>query len=116
MKIPGLGATGATGGLIVNPRSKAKAADLAGAELVEGDARDAIALTCAIAGCDAVVSSLGTPMSPFREVTMLSTATLAMNLDLFLDEFKVSRVKLGALLEHRCCNHHRPECQDAQQE
>ena len=90
MKILVLGATGATGRLIVNKalskgyavvalvRSKAKAADLAGAELVEGDARDAAALTRAVAGCDAVVSSLGTPMSPFQEVTMLSTATRAL--------------------------------------
>jgi uncharacterized protein YbjT (DUF2867 family) len=90
MKILVLGATGATGRLIVSRalakghgvvalvRSKAKAADLAGVELFEGDARDAAALTRAIAGCDAVVSSLGTPMSPFREVTMLSTATRAI--------------------------------------
>jgi uncharacterized protein YbjT (DUF2867 family) len=90
MKILVLGATGATGRLIVNKalaeghevvalvRSKAKAEDLTGAELVEGDARDAAALTSAIAGCDAVVSSLGTAMSPFREVTMLSTATRAL--------------------------------------
>lgn len=87
MKILVLGATGATGRLIVGRavakgygvvalvRSRAKAADLPGAELVEGDARDAAVLTRAIAGCDAVVSSLGTPMSPFREVTLLSTAT-----------------------------------------
>jgi uncharacterized protein YbjT (DUF2867 family) len=90
MKILVLGATGATGRLIVGKavakgyevvalvRSKAKAADLAGAELIEGDARDAAALTRAIAGCDAVVSSLGTAMSPFREVTLLSTATRAL--------------------------------------
>jgi len=90
MKILVLGATGATGRLIVKQaladghavgalvRSKARATDLAGAELVEGDARDATALTRAVAGCDAVVSSLGTPMSPFREVTMLSTATRAL--------------------------------------
>jgi uncharacterized protein YbjT (DUF2867 family) len=90
MKILVLGATGATGRLIVGMalaeghgvvalvRSKAKAGDLTGAELVEGDARDAAALTSAIAGCDAVVSSLGTAMSPFREVTMLSTATRAL--------------------------------------
>ncbi|MDF3215984.1 SDR family oxidoreductase [Mesorhizobium sp. M7A.F.Ca.CA.001.09.2.1] len=90
MKILVLGATGATGRLIVRKalaeghdvvalvRSKAKAEDLAGAELVEGDARDPAALTRAIAGCDAVVSSLGTAMSPFREVTMLSTATRAL--------------------------------------
>ncbi len=90
MKILVLGATGATGRLIVSQalakshsvvaliRSKAKAADLAGVELVEGDACDGAALTRAIAGCDAVVSSLGTPMSPFREVTTLSTATHAL--------------------------------------
>ncbi|MGA7972173.1 MAG: SDR family oxidoreductase [Pseudolabrys sp.] len=90
MKILVLGATGATGRLIVGKavakgyevvalvRSKAKAMDLIGAELVEGDARDAAALTRAIAGCDAVVSSLGTAMSPFRKVTLLSTATRAL--------------------------------------
>ena len=90
MKILVLGATGATGRLIVAKaiaeghnvvalvRSKAKTGDLAGAELIEGDARDAAALTTAIAGCDAVVSSLGTAMSPFREVTLLSTATRAL--------------------------------------
>jgi uncharacterized protein YbjT (DUF2867 family) len=90
MRILVMGATGATGRLIVGEavakgyevvalvRSKAKAADLAGAELIEGDARDAAALTRAIAGCDAVISSLGTSMSPFREVNMLSTATRAL--------------------------------------
>ncbi len=87
MKILVLGATGATGRLIVEKavaeghevvaliRSKAKAADLVGANLIEGDARDPAALTRAIAGCDAVISALGTAMSPFREVTLLSTAT-----------------------------------------
>lgn len=90
MKILVLGATGATGRLIVGKavakgygvvalvRSKAKAMDLIGAELIEGDARDPAALTRAIAGCDAVISSLGTAMSPFREVTLLSTATRAL--------------------------------------
>jgi uncharacterized protein YbjT (DUF2867 family) len=90
MKILVLGATGATGKLIVGMaiakgyevvalvRSKAKAADLVGVELIEGDARDPAALARAIAGCDAVVSSLGTAMSPFREVTLLSTATRAL--------------------------------------
>ena len=90
MKILVLGATGATGRLIVSKavakeyevialvRSKAKAADLTGAELLEGDARDPVALARAIAGCDAVVSSLGTAMSPFREVSLLSTATRAL--------------------------------------
>ena len=90
MRVLVLGATGATGRLIVAQavakghdvvalvRSKANAGDLAGAKLIEGDARDAAALTSAITGCDAVVSSLGTPMSPFKEVTMLSTATRAV--------------------------------------
>jgi uncharacterized protein YbjT (DUF2867 family) len=87
MKILVLGATGATGRLIIQKavankyevvalvRSKEKAADLTGIELVEGDARDPAALARAMEGCGAVVSSLGTPMSPFREVTLLSTAT-----------------------------------------
>jgi uncharacterized protein YbjT (DUF2867 family) len=90
MKILVLGATGGTGRLIVGEavakghdvvalvRSKASAAGLAGAELVEGDARDEAALSRAIAGCDGVVSSLGTAISPFREVTLLSTATRAL--------------------------------------
>jgi uncharacterized protein YbjT (DUF2867 family) len=90
MKILVLGATGPTGRLIVANsikqghevvalvRSKAKAADIAGAALVEGDARDEAAITRAIAGCDVVITSLGTPMSPFREVTLLSTATTAL--------------------------------------
>lgn len=90
MKVVVLGATGATGRLIVGKavakghevvalvRSREKGADLAGAVLVEGDARDPVALTRAIAGCDAVISSLGTAMSPFREVTLLSTATRAL--------------------------------------
>lgn len=90
MKILVLGATGATGRLILSQalakghdvvalvRSKAKAADIIGAKLVEGDARDGAALTRAITGCDGVISSLGTAISPFREVTMLSTATRAL--------------------------------------
>ena len=40
---------------------------------------------------------------------------LAMNFDLFLDEFEVLRVELGTLLEHRCRHRHRPECRDAQE-
>lgn len=92
MKILVLGATGATGLLIVRKalaeghsvvalvrsKAKAEAAGLVGIDLVEGDATDETALTRAIAGCDAVISSLGTAMSPFREVTMLSTATRAL--------------------------------------
>ncbi len=90
MKTLVLGATGATGHLIVSQalaaghavvalvRSKSRAADLAEADLVEGDARDAGVLARAIAGCDAVVCSLGTGLSPFKEVTVLSAATRAL--------------------------------------
>lgn len=82
-----LGATGGTGRLIVKQalargfavralvRSREKATDLAGAELFVGDARDQAALALALEGQDAVVSALGTPVSPFREVTVLSSAT-----------------------------------------
>jgi putative NADH-flavin reductase len=90
MKVLLLGATGGTGREIVREaaarghavvalvRSKAKAEGLAGATLVEGDARDEQALARALEGCNAVISSLGTPISPFREVTLLSTATRAL--------------------------------------
>lgn len=86
-KILVLGATGATGRLIVRQavarghevavlvRSPEKASDLTGAKLIIGDARDESALRHALKGRDAVVSALGTPASPFREVTLLSTAT-----------------------------------------
>jgi uncharacterized protein YbjT (DUF2867 family) len=90
MKVLLLGATGGTGREILREaiarghsvvalvRSRAKATDLAGAELVEGDARDEQAISRALVGCSAVISSLGTPMSPFREVTLLSVATRAL--------------------------------------
>ena len=90
MRVLVLGATGGAGRLIVGEarekghavvalvRSQANAVGFAGAELVEGDARDEAALARAIAGCDAVISSLGTTISPFREVTLLSTATRAL--------------------------------------
>jgi uncharacterized protein YbjT (DUF2867 family) len=89
-KILVLGATGATGRLIVNQavargydvtvlvRSAEKARDITGAKLIVGDARDETALRAALKGRDAVVSALGTPVSPFREVTLLSTATRAL--------------------------------------
>ncbi|MGC2086549.1 MAG: SDR family oxidoreductase [Bradyrhizobium sp.] len=85
-----LGATGGTGRLIVSQalargydvtalvRSPEKARDLKGAKLIVGDARDEKALREALSGQDAVVSALGTPASPFREVTLLSTATRAL--------------------------------------
>ena len=89
-KILVLGATGGTGRLVVKQalargfevralvRSPAKAAGLEGADIVIGDARDEAALRKALEGRDAVVSSLGTPVSPFREVTVLSSATKAL--------------------------------------
>src|SRR3954466_5775300 len=89
-KILVLGATGATGRLIVNQavargydvtvlvRSAEKASDITGAKLIVGDARDERVLREALKGRDAVVSALGTPVSPFREVTLLSTATRAL--------------------------------------
>jgi putative NADH-flavin reductase len=89
-KILVLGATGGTGRLIVSQalergydvaalvRSPEKAGDLKGAKLIVGDARDEMALLQALQGREAVVSALGTPASPFREVTFLSTATRAL--------------------------------------
>lgn len=89
-KILILGATGPTGRHIVSQalargydvtvlvRSPEKAKDLTGAKLVVGDARDEKALRQAVKGRDAVISALGTPASPFREVTLLSTATRAL--------------------------------------
>ena len=58
-------------------RSPAKATGL-DALLVQGDARDEVALDKALENCNAVISALGTPASPFREVTLLSTATRAL--------------------------------------
>lgn len=89
-KVLVLGATGGTGRLIVSQalerghqvsalvRSPEKASKLDGARLVVGDVRDEKALREALKGQDAVVSALGTPASPFREVTLLSTATRAL--------------------------------------
>lgn len=87
MKVLVLGATGATGRLIVKEakfhghavvalvRNRAAARDLGNATLVEGDAQQEGALVRALDGCSAVISSLGTPISTFRKVTLLSTAT-----------------------------------------
>jgi uncharacterized protein YbjT (DUF2867 family) len=90
MKVLVLGATGGTGREIVREasaqghsvvalvRSKTKATDLAGADPVAGDACDEQALSRALEGCSGAISSLGTAMSPFREVTLLSVATRAL--------------------------------------
>ncbi|CAN7734745.1 NAD(P)-dependent oxidoreductase [Neorhizobium sp. LjRoot104] len=89
-KILILGATGPTGRHIVCQaiargydvtalvRSPEKAADLIGVRIVVGDARDEKTLRQAVNGRDAVISALGTPASPFRDVTLLSTATQAL--------------------------------------
>jgi uncharacterized protein YbjT (DUF2867 family) len=88
MKILVLGATGATGQLIVRDATasghyvvalvRAKAnSNLAGAEVIEGDVRDEETLVRALNGCDAVVSALGTGMG-FREVDLLTVATRAL--------------------------------------
>lgn len=85
-----LGATGGTGRLIVSQavaqghevtvlvRSPEKASGLQGVRVVIGDARDEQALRQALHGQDAVISALGTPVSPFKQVTLLSTATRAL--------------------------------------
>jgi uncharacterized protein YbjT (DUF2867 family) len=98
-KILVLGATGGTGRRIVSQalalghevtalvRSPEKASDLKGARLIAADVRDEKALREALKGQDAVVSALGTPASPFREVTLLSTATRAL-----VDAMKVEHV------------------------
>lgn len=90
MKVLIIGATGGTGKLIVKEardrrhdvvalvRSKEKAASLDQVHLVVGDATDEPTLATALDGCDAVISALGTPMSPLKEVTLLSTATTAL--------------------------------------
>jgi uncharacterized protein YbjT (DUF2867 family) len=90
MKVLILGATGATGRLIVREalasghgaaalvRSIAKAKALDGAELIAGDALDEAALGRALEGRDGVICALGTGISPFRKVTVLSRATQSL--------------------------------------
>ncbi|MCB8839930.1 NAD(P)-dependent oxidoreductase [Aurantimonas sp. VKM B-3413] len=82
-----LGATGGTGRQIVAQavergcdvtvlaRNAEKASGLDGARVVVGNALDRAVLRSALEGRDAVISALGTPASPFREVTLLSAAT-----------------------------------------
>lgn len=82
-----LGATGGTGRLIVAQaisrgyevtvlaRNAEKAKGLKGAKIVIGNALDPATLRSALEGQDAVVSALGTPASPFRNVTLLSAAS-----------------------------------------
>ena len=86
MNVLVLGATGGTGRAIVRAAlakghtvtalvRSPHAADLPGARVVQGDARDAAAVDRALIGCEGVISAIGTSISPFREVTVLSEAT-----------------------------------------
>jgi uncharacterized protein YbjT (DUF2867 family) len=88
MKVLVLGATGGTGRLIVRDSLEkghsvvalvrsTVGADLPGADLIEGDARNEIILERALDGCDVVVSALGTGMG-LRKVTLLADATRAL--------------------------------------
>jgi putative NADH-flavin reductase len=82
-----LGATGATArhvgtqalakgyDVTVLARSAEKAGKLGGAKVILGDALDEATVRWALQGRNAVISALGTPASPFRKVTLLSSAT-----------------------------------------
>jgi putative NADH-flavin reductase len=70
--------TGAGHSLTVLVRSPERALALSGVHLVTGDARDGAALLKALEGCGGVISALGTGVSPFKEVTLLSTAAKAL--------------------------------------
>jgi putative NADH-flavin reductase len=88
MKVLVLGATGATGQLIVRDavasghsvvalvRAKARS-DLPGAIMIKGNVRDEATLVRALDGCDAVVSALGTGMG-FRQVDLLTVVTCGL--------------------------------------
>lgn len=91
MKLLVIGATGGTGREIVREavgkgyevaalvRSAEKARSrLPDAVLTEGDARDAEAVSRALAGCEAVVSALGSGLSLFRKMTLLSEAATVL--------------------------------------
>ncbi|MCW6511890.1 NAD(P)-dependent oxidoreductase [Lichenifustis flavocetrariae] len=88
MRILVTGATGGTGREVVRQalarghqvnalaRSASDAAPLLpGTDIIEGDARDGEAVAKALAGCDGVISALGTKLSLLHEETLLSTAT-----------------------------------------
>ena len=88
MRILVTGATGGTGREIVREAlakgykvnalalSAAHAAPLLpGADIIQGDALDGEAVAKALAGCDAVISALGTKLALLHKETLLSTAT-----------------------------------------
>lgn len=90
MKVLIIGATGGTGRAVVSAakaaghevvalvRSAEKAVDLSIDHLVEGSVLDPAALARAMQGVEAVISVLGTKLSPIREVRLLSQATELM--------------------------------------
>lgn len=90
MKVLILGATGATGRLIVRDalakghsvlalvRSKAGAADFQTADVIVGDVRDEATLTRSLNGCDAVFCSLGTGVNLLGEISLLTEATRSL--------------------------------------
>ena len=90
MRIALIGATGGTGRLITEEarrrghsvralvRHRDSAQGLATDDLVVGDARSAEALSQVVEGSDAVISALGTGVSPFSEVRLLSKVTGAL--------------------------------------
>lgn len=88
MRMLVIGATGGTGREIVREalsrgyqvnalaRAAAEAAPLLpGADIIGGDARDALAVAKALAGCHGVISALGTKPALLHEETLLSVAT-----------------------------------------
>jgi putative NADH-flavin reductase len=88
MRILVIGATGGTGREIVREAlsrgyqvnalalSAVDAAPLlSGADIIQGDALDGEAVAKALAGCDAVISALGTKLALLHKETLLSTAT-----------------------------------------
>ncbi|MFG1496110.1 SDR family oxidoreductase [Saccharospirillum sp. HFRX-1] len=90
MKVLIIGATGGTGRAVVSAakaaghevtalvRSAEKAVDLPIDHLLEGSVLDPAALARAMQGIEAVISVLGTKLSPIREVRLLSQATELM--------------------------------------
>jgi putative NADH-flavin reductase len=95
-----LGATGGTGRHVVTQalgrgydvtvfaRSAEKASGLGATKVVVGDALDEVVLRGALEGRDAVISALGTPASPFKEVKLLSSATRVL-----VDAMKAENVR-----------------------
>jgi putative NADH-flavin reductase len=91
MRILVIGATGGTGRLVVSEALSRgyhvnalalSAADatplLPGAVIIEGDARDGEAVAKALAGCNGVISALGTKLKLLHEETLLSVATTVL--------------------------------------